>query len=361
MTNRLSHSQAMKFVDCSKSWEYHYRHKIRPTVTSSALLFGNILDVAVGVYLQNRNKEEAFRYMYEKWEKQPINDVEKELFSCLDIVYSNSDYDEELLKDSDKDKLARLYGEGWQGTLKAIYDIKSSVGYANLKDDDKRLLNNANWFSMLRKGEYMLEKAIQVLDENVEEVLGTQVKVTLANEEGDEIVGYADFVVKWKGYEGRPIVLDLKTSAKAYEDDSVLTSPQLSLYVHDLQEKFGSRYAGFFVLHKTIRKNRNKVCSVCGFDGTGGRHKTCNNEVEGNRCGGEWSETISPEATHQIIINEIPERLEEIVIENMDAVNNSIKTGIYPRNFAACEKPWGSCPYKDLCFKNKTDGLIVKD
>lgn len=356
MSNRLSHSQATKYAECAKAWEYHYVHKYRPITTSSALLFGNILDIAVGVYLKEKNREDAFKFLKQSWERQEINKVEYNLYDCTKIVYANADYDKELLQPLDKEQLSSEEGDDWEEKLKKVYEVKSQIGYNFLKKEDKILLNKANWFSMLRKGEILLDKAIEIINDKVEEVLGIQVKVSLANDVGDEIIGYADFVVKWKGYD-KPVVLDLKTSSRAYEDDSVLTSPQLSLYVHDLQDKYDSRLAGYFVLNKQIKKNRNKVCSVCGFDGTGGRHKTCSNEVDGTRCNGEWTETISPEATYQIIINEIPERLEEVIIENMDVVNNSIKTNLYPRNFSACTKPWGKCAYYDLCFHNKKDGL----
>ena len=94
---------------------------------------------------------------------------------------------------------------------------------------------------------------MDLIDANVEEVLGTQVPINLENEKGDSIVGFADFVVKWKGYD-KPIVFDLKTSSIDYAENAVKVSPQLALYVHDLKDKFHTRTAGFLVLKKRIKK-----------------------------------------------------------------------------------------------------------
>ncbi len=103
----------------------------------------------------------------------------------------------------------------------------------------------------------MLEEFKNNILPNITEVLATQVKVELTNEDGDSIIGFADAVVKWKDYP-HPIIVDIKTSSIDYEHDSVLTSPQLTLYVHDLSAKFdNTRSAGYIVLHKKIKENEN--------------------------------------------------------------------------------------------------------
>ena len=352
--NRLSHSQASKFNDCAKAWEFHYRQKLRPMYTSSALLFGGCLDKAVEVFLKTNDSGQAFDALKVQWEVQEINGKPENLFDSALIVYSNSDFDKDLLIDTEI--LDERYPH-WRDEFPSIVKQKDVIGFKFLKKEQKQLLNAVNWVSMYQKGKLMLGKAIELITANVTKMHDTQVKVSLANDQGDEIVGYADMVVDWKGYD-EPVVMDLKTSSIDYQPTSVLTSPQLSLYVHDLSDKFKTRSAGYLVLKKRLLKNKTKVCSVCGHDGSGKTHRTCPNEIDGKRCGGEWTETIKFDVDHQVIINKIPERTEEIVIENMDLVNESIKTGIFPRNFSACSKPWGLCQYADYCFHNKKDGLV---
>lgn len=360
MNVKLSHSQANKFQDCGKAWHYHYVKRIRPVTKSSALFFGNILDAAVEDYLNHKSKDQAVDVLTNSWERGEINGVEVNLFDCTEIVYANSDYDADLLTDHDWHSLESEYGEDVKDQIKNIYKQKKVIGFDYLKKSAKVLLNKANWFSMLRKGLLMLDKAIELIDENVEEVLGTQVKVDLQNGEGDSIIGYADFIVKWKGYKD-PIVFDLKTSSIDYADDSAKTSAQLSLYLHDLRDTYNTNTVGYMVLHKRVKKDRVKVCSVCGHDGSGSRHKTCNAEIEGVRCSGAWDEKVSLSIKHQIIIDEPDSVVENMVMENMDAITKGIKSEIVTRNLNACEKPWGMCPYYSLCYKEsslESAGLI---
>lgn len=356
-TVRLSHSQATKYNDCSQAWENHYVKRIRPTTKSSALFFGNVLDEAIEDYLNNSNKEQAIDVLRTGWETVEINGKEEGMYGCTKVIYSNADYDAELLEPEDLATLQAEYGDDVLDQVKDIYKQKSVIGFTFLKESKKVLLNKANWFSMLRKGMLMLDRGIVLIDENVEEVLATQVKVNLENGEGDSIIGYADFVVKWKGYKN-PIVFDLKTSSIEYAEDSAKLSPQLSLYLHDLRDTYKTDTVGYMVLHKRVKKDRQKICSVCGFDGSKTRHRTCNAEVidpvekTATRCGGKWNEVVKFSIRDQIIIDTIEPTVEKMVMDNMDAVNLSIKSGIITKNLSACEKPWGLCPYYSLCFKD---------
>ena len=358
MTVRLSHSQANKFTDCSKSWYYHYVKRLRKRTTTSALLFGSLIDGAVEVYLDTGDIDKALLRLKESWKVQEINGVPRELFNCPDLVYSNSDFDKDLLEEEDWNELKEKYGDDAYSQYLSTMKQKDIIGFDLLKKEKKILINNFNWFSMLRKGNLMFKKVVEILDEEVEEVLGTQIKVELEDGEGNSIVGYTDFVVRLKGYD-KPVILDLKTSSIDYEPDSVKTSQQLSLYLEGLSEDFeNTRYAGYLVLHKRIQKHKKKVCKKCGFDGTGKRFKKCNNEIDGERCNGEWDEEITFTVKHQLIVDEISEHVSQMVLENMSHVAQRINNDAIVRNFGACKKPWGKCAYYDLCFSNKKDGLI---
>ena len=356
---RLSHSQANTFNSCNQAWYFHYRDRLRKKTITSALLFGSLIDVAVETYLETGSKEEGLKTLKEKWEMQEINNVPRELFSCTDLVYSNSDFDKDLLLEEDWTLLKELHGDDAHEEFKKVVKLKGGIGFQYLKKEQKIILNNFNWLSMLRKGNLMFDKVIQILDEQVTEVLGTQVKIELENDEEDSIIGYTDFIVRLKGYD-KPVILDLKTSSITYEEDSVKTSQQLSIYLTALSEHYeDTRLAGYLVLHKRVKKNKTKICKTCGHDGSGGRFKTCNNEVDGSRCNGEWDEVIEFDINYQLIVDEITEHVTDMVMENMDAVANSIKSGVITRSFENCMKAWGPCQFRDLCYKKSMEGLIT--
>lgn len=350
MSNKLSHSSVNRFSECPTSWKLHYVDRLRGTTQSAALLFGTAIDKAVELLVTSRDFKAALEKFNKLWEKQEINGVLTELEKNPDIVYATNDLDTELL---DETFNKRDYKE-------LLYDVtekKKVSGFDNLSTEDKIIYNQANWFVAKKRGELMLESVRDEVLPKLKKVHSTQEAIDLTNNEGDSVVGYIDMVAEFEGYD-IPIVFDFKTSTKAYEEDSVKTSPQLALYVHAVSDKYKTRKAGFIVLSKQVQKNRKKICGICGNDGSGGRHKTCNADVDGQRCGGEWKETINPKAKIDVIIDDVPERLEEIVLDNMDNTNKMIKHNIYTRNLNNCIKPYGPCVYYNLCHKKSMKGLI---
>ena len=358
MSNRLSHSSASRFQTCPKSYEYHYLKNLRQVTMNSSLLFGSAIDVAIGNLLKTGDIQSAHNTFDKEWCEQEINGVSTGLRDCLSIVYANSDYDGDLIYDKYLDLLFEITGiqHNVLDEVDRVYQEKAQVGFANLPDDRKLLLNQANWVCLKHKGHLMINAFQYNFMPNVKEVLGTQIECGLENHEGDSIIGYVDFVCKYGDYE-KPIIFDLKTSTRDYDPEATLTSPQLSLYMNAIGAKYDTRYVGYVVLYKQIIKNKEKVCSKCGKDGTGQRHKTCDAVVNGERCNGEWTVKIKPVARFQTIISEVPVKTEEIVIENFDYINTSIKTGNFPRNFNSCIQPWGKCSFYELCYKGSMDGL----
>lgn len=356
MKNKLSHSAVSKFQSCPKAYQYHYIDKLRPLFQSAALLFGTAVDAAITTMMKGGDKkpEDVFAYF---WRFQTVNGVDTYLPTYTQIVYANSDYDKELLTDEDISKLREKYEIEPPSMLDRIYAKKEEVGFKGLEEWEKEFFNHANWLCLYRKGLLMIKAVREKVLPNVVEVLGTQEYVKLENDSGDMVVGYADLVCKWKGRE-KPVVLDFKTSSIEYKTDSVLSSPQLTLYVHALHDKFNTRSAGFVVLQKQVKKNKTKRCSRCEKDGTGQRHKTCDAIIDKERCNGEWIVALDPEVYVQIIIDEIPEQTENIVLENYDYINQCIKTEIFPRNFGSCIMPWGRCAYYDKCYKDTNEGLV---
>lgn len=353
MSNKLSHSSVNKFQECPKAWEYHYLKNLRSTTQSAALLFGTAIDKAVEHLVLNKNLDESKKIFYNLWEKQEINGILTELQSNPNIVYANSDLD--------KDLLPNTLDLEYRSTLDEIKNKKDSVGFDNLHEQDKVFYNQANWAVARKRGELMLEAVYEEIVPKIKNVLSTQEKINLSNATDDSVIGFVDLVAEFDDVRYQtPIIFDFKTSSREYEEDSVVTSQQLTLYVHALSEKYNTRKAGYIVLSKSIQKNKKKVCSKCNVDGTGSRHKTCPEEIDKVRCNGQWIETLNPKAKIQIIIDEIPEQLENIVLENMDDINKLIKNKVFIRNLNNCKKPWGLCDFYNLCHKNKTDGLMEK-
>lgn len=370
MSNRLSNSACNKFISCPKSYEYHYLRKIRPTIFRSSLLFGSALDKAIGTLLdpkdEFRTPEEVFQ---DTWTSQELNGKTVQLSDCRNLVYAKSDYDKDLVDQSELD----VIGVTKEEAQNAI-DRRDDIGYANLYDEDQIIVNKVSWLSLRRKGLLMLKAFREKVLPKLTKIYSTQEFIELENEDGDTVVGYLDIVADVEGYD-TPIVLDVKTSAMKYDEkDSVIFSTQLTLYVHAVCEKYNTRKAGFIVLNKSIIKNKTKICSKCNYDGSGGRSKTCDKEElvwienkkgikieKSERCNGKWIETINPEVYVQFIVDEIPEATENIVMENIQNINQAIKTNNFTRNLSNCSNIYGSpCEYIKLCYYDNMDGLEVQ-
>lgn len=336
MNNRLSYSSVNKYLFCGEAFRLHYREGYRPKTTSSALLFGKALDNAFGYILTGKNESDQevaneYEYFDYYWRMQYINDVPTNLFDNPNgvIVYSKYDIDYDLLTQEEK------------------REAKS--------DQDK-----IAWFSMRHKGHLMIDAFKRDFLPLVEKIYSTQELIELENEDGDKSIGYCDCVAKLKGYD-KPIILDFKTAARPYVEDSVEHSVQLSQYLHFLSDKYeNTRLAGYVVFIKNIAKNKTKVCAKCGFDGSGTKFKTCNNEVGNTRCNGDWEEKINPKCEMQLLVNEIPQSVENFVIDNIATVNHAIKCGIFTKNVNGCrDAGFGRpCDFYEKCWKNKEESLV---
>jgi len=363
--NRLSHSACSKYQLCGQAYKYHYIDKIRPKVTSAALMFGNALDHALNVILTD-SKESAEALFEKSFRFNKINDIETYLPTCTELVYAAADFDSDLLIQEDYDYLDSQVKEGkiiapttnWLETYSELKKKKTTTGLDSLTFDEKKYFNLMNWLSLKRKGFLMLDAYRNKVMPKLEKVYSVQEYVSIDNGDGDKIIGYVDLIADVKGI--GTVILDNKTSSMEYEEDAVITSPQLSLYTHILEDKYKTRKAGYIVLNKQVMKNRVKICKKCGYNGSKSRAKTCDAIGDyDKRCHGEWEETISPEIFVQFMVDEIPKQTENIVIQNYDSINEGIKAGVFHRNFNSCQNTFGGpCPYLRLCYRNKMDGLM---
>lgn len=365
MANRLSHSAVTKFQHCPTAYNHYYNRRIRPIRSHAALNFGTAIDKAIEtLLLENGSPEEVFTKM---WRFQEVNGKETYIPESIDIVYAKTDFDKDLI---DQSKL-EMFKVTMDQITQAI-DHKEDKGYENIPDEIKRLANIGYWLTLHTKGLLMIEAYRETILPKIVRVISIQEKIELENEEGDGVIGFIDVIAEFIDHGN--VVTDNKTSARDYELDSVKYSPQLTLYVNAVGQKYNTRKAGFIVMSKQISKNKKKVCKTCSHDGSDSRAKTCDQEtlqtVESKkgpvekmvRCNGEWNETLRPKARVQLIIDEIPEAAESLVMENIADINNAIKTGLFTKTLSRCTDSFGKdCEFIRLCYENKMDGLIVSE
>jgi hypothetical protein len=332
-------------MQCPQAYAYHYIERLRPTLSPAALLFGSALDAAFNELLKpvkNILPEDIF---IQEFSTAVINNKKVDVKSNINLTYASADLDFDLLSLSEEE----------QGRLTFLKNKKSKFGLYSFTEDEHLFFNAYNWYSLREKGLLMIKAYKEKVLPLITKVHDVQIPIELSNGE-DSIIGYVDLVAEVEGH--GLVVLDNKTSSIEYASDSVVVSPQLSLYLHSLQAKYPTRKAGYIVLRKQVKKNKIKVCSTCHHDGSATRHATCPSVVDKKRCGGEWIETIDPEIDIQIIIDEIPTRTEEIVLDNYDAITSMIKNKIFTRNLSTCGNIYGAkCVYYGKCYKNSCTGL----
>jgi hypothetical protein len=346
----LSHSARQKLETCPRMYQLHYLEKIRPAGVNSTLLFGTAVDQAAEEYLNTKNRQLCRDKFKELWYEQKDGDGNIiTIHGSTEIEYSANDLDLELIPESHYD-----------------YVIKNSV-FASLSDvikdgTDRERVAGTYWLSMFNKGRLLLKGFMDWVDENVEEVLGTQVKIELEDGDGNKVPGLADFVIKLKGYD-KPVLVDLKTSARYYPRNSVKESEQLGLYYFYLKQ---SQYpdmerAAYLVLNKQIKKNRVKTCLKCGTVTTG-REKTCAVGTKKDRCNGEFSVDTTLEAVVQYIHDEIPEDFILATIDKFNIAVDKIKEGNFEPCWDKCDNYYGRrCPYFEYCRSGAMDGLKKKE
>lgn len=361
MSNRLSHSSVTTYQRCPKSWHFHYRERLRPKFQTSALAFGTAVDRATAAILQPKEGNDPHVVFEYEWSRQEVNGVSEELAESTKLVYSNSEFDYDLLSKEDIEYIEKRQKElgltylPWLDLFETILQQKKDKGIGSLTEKEHKFLSLCNWLSLRKKGHLFVDAFITKVMPKIKQVLAVQKEIKLKNEDGDEIIGFADIVAEVEGY--GVVVLDVKTSAINYDPNAVLQSPQLSLYVHALSEEYCTRSAGYIVMLKRIIKNKKKVCSKCG-EVCKSKARSCDVEIDGVRCKGEFIETIDPEVAVQFLINEIPQQTEDIVLENFDFINTAIKNESFHRNLQSCETNFGLCPYFGLCYKGDMTELV---
>jgi hypothetical protein len=358
MGNKLSHTKLNTYSDCGEKYRLYYEEKIRSKYINSYMIFGSAVDKALNELLVTKDVGSAKITLGAALSKVQINGESVDASTSNLVFYSKTDFDEELLKEEDYSYFKLLFKADLVDTYNKICQKKSNK--ESLTDLEIAQFNLASWMSLDRKGEIMIDSYAEKVLPRIKEVIAVQEPISLKNEEGDELVGFLDLVVRLD--DDKIYLLDHKTSAFDYEADSAGKSPQLLIYHHECKEKYGIDGVGYIVLQKKINKNRKKICTSCEFDGSNGRHKSCPALWAGSnfteRCGGAWKTSIHPSCDIEIILNNVTAEAEDIVINTFDQTNEDIKAKKFAHNWDACFKYGRPCEYRKLCHENSMEGLV---
>lgn len=213
---RLSHSAVDKYEQCPYKYYLHYVMKYRSSLQSSALVFGNALDIALNSMLDGKNDyREVFDSEWNKYESQA--DV---------IEYYNSDLDVSLLLPEELEL-------------------------------DKPM---QNFISLRRKGHRLLDAYKAEIFPSIKKVISIQEEINISgyDEEGnateDSIYGKIDLIamIEHNG-ELKKALLDNKTTSQPYPKTAVVKKDQLALYSNGFPD---IDYFGYLTLNKSNFKTQ---------------------------------------------------------------------------------------------------------
>lgn len=365
---RVSNTQRSLYLQCPKRYQYRYKKKMREKEKGSALFFGTAFDLASDILFHERDLNKAKEKFASVWMAQEDN---------LNCKFSKSDLDVRIYEASDISKLEasaanlsafkakKEFDKGGDiiALVKEIKKLRDNAYARDLSREEERFLHYAHVLSLLRKGYLMLESFYRDILSHITEVISTQMKVDVPNGDGDSIIGYIDLVCKMAGYKlpsGRIltdqdiVVADVKTAGPVFwtKLDNLTQSDQLDTYLSSpqVQELGGTNLICYMAAAKTISKNEKSFCKTCSYEKSS-RHTTCNAEVNGDRCGGEWDEQVEYYSDSKIVIGE--RNLDDAakVYEDYDSIVKGIKYKIFPRNREACNAYGQVCPYYNICHK----------
>lgn len=316
---RLSYTANNKYQDSPRAWYLHYVRKLREEVVGSALPFGNAMDIALNLLLENKGNPSALtmaeNLFTSVWEKQKINGKVEDLRKTDKIHFYKSDLE--------------------------IPDFM-------LTDEDRKMMEKFTpaWVTLRRKGLEMLSAyQVQVIP-HISEVVVVQDYARIDHDDGDYIMGYVDLVARWelneeankfidnKGreqfyhdpalaeYNGKIIIFDNKTSSQKYKEDAVRESGQLGTYAENKSEKYEADYEGYIVVPKKFRKTKEPFIPI------------------------------------QIMIDQVSDETIQHQFHEYQDTLTGIRLGRFP--CTGCrDNPFG-CAYKKYCASNGTDteGLI---
>lgn len=322
---RLSHTAITTYQSCGLKYKYHYIDRLRPEGIGSPLIFGNAVDAGINELVDSKDLDKAN--------------------GAFVKAFTNTNYNGDSIFCPTSDKIVYI----------TEYDFKESL---LTTEDFEYLANNPDvkqeWVSLRRKGFIMLEGYKTWVLPRIKEVLASQKTVTLTNDQGDTFIGKIDLIVRLT--DDKIYLVDNKTSSTKYGPESASRSQQLALYTY-CEEIYNIDGVAFFVMNKNIWEKKTKICSVCGFDGSGSSFRSCQNVKDGVRCHAEWNSTSINKCFIDIILNDVNEKTIDLSLKTLDNTMEGIKRELFPPNLESCKRGKIECPYSAFCFKGDKTGL----
>lgn len=350
----MSHSRINAFKTCPEKHALRYIDRVKPIEQGASLAFGSAVDTALTALLRAKKKGSDARipdnfnfvkYVFEEDEKYGW----KHSFDVDKNRYTSSDYNASVFTEADLKTIAKWESELGITQKDAVSGQKQRK-YKPFKGNTLKLYNRLAWLSLLRKGHLMLEAFLRDIYPNIREVIAVQHRIDGDVEGVASVIGYIDLICMYGEYE-KPLILDIKTASSPYDESNCIDlSEQLHLYTGAVGEELGSTLTGFIVLLKNPSRGET-VCSKCGHI-KDSRHKTCNNEVDGERCAGEWKDGPLIGDT-QFILKELDW---DTIKSFLQDFNNCVKvasTGIRYKVRDRC-LDYGMCDYYHLCHYGDT-------
>lgn len=342
------------FNDYTRCPELFYLKKVErleSIIKGSSLFFGDSIDNTINYYLNNllikNTKKINDLYEYFKTDKNKGWD---NYYDHTDIRYSNTDFDMNILSD-DKIELIQNWCKEFSFDYETLKTLKKD--YSQMTQQEITLFNRICWLCLQTKAYYMIEWFLNNFAPKIKKVRAVQLKINgeidlpvFNNEQKQAVINQiTDFVIDFEGID-KPVIFDLKTSSSEYDSDAVQTSFQLGSYVVGLWNQFQTDQAGFVVLHKYLKSKA--LCKSCGFEKQS-THKTCNNEINNKRCGGEWDKSF--EGSGQVIVDTINEQKRYMVNTNYTNFSTLASMDLRVQNWNACKKPF-LCDMFEVCHHN---------
>lgn len=363
---KLSNSQRDLYLQCGRKYYYRYVRKMRPKAKGSALFFGGAFDHAVEGLLEHRDLAQAKISFTERWMAQEGN---------LNCKFAKNDYVDKILKPEDitrlklcVDNLNHSKAKGdyhdHKDVLKLVQDIKKMSENNFLREltkEEELFLHFANVLCMNRKGHLMLESFYANILPHITQTIATQLKISIPHPDGHEVTGLVDLVAKMTSYKmpnGRVLtdddilVLDVKSAGATYwaKLDDLTMSDQLDTYLisPEVQNIRPTNLIGYLAVSKQVSTLEESLCKSCG-NKKSSSHKTCNAEINGKRCGGEWDTRQTYYCDAKIVVGERDLAQASAMLEDYTNVLTGVLSEVFPRNRGSCFAYNGVCEYIKVC------------
>lgn len=350
-TTRISYSAVNDFKQCPS--KMYLKKQYKPITQTSAFGFGAAIETAIECLLKGDSLEYAYGVFKDQWKVRPKNKWEKAkpIFDNDEISYYNSDFDKNLITDISIeifDMWAKeVMGREEKDYFKFVSDVQDKLKKEQpVGQKEQRLYNRIMWYCCRKRGPLMIKAFYDELLPIVEDVIACQKPVKILSADGDVLTGYIDFILKIKDIE-EPVLIDLKTSGKNYEDHDLDASDQLRIYaaaeqIHNI---------GYMVLGKSIQ--HDKICDSCGHVRDNGRLTNCAECYDKKaKKGGKYT-IVRSSGKSQFLYKTITEDEMEETMDDFSEVLIAIKNGIRWKNPNSCFNYGTKCEYYDHCWKGK--------